>query len=136
MAKKGTTSYIWNFFGIKDNDKENDKAVCKQCHETVLASGGSTLNLSSHLYYHHLKEYASVVEAKNSKKKKEVLGSSKMKQELTLPAAIEQTQPYPSGNKWAQEITNALSHFIVKEMMPFNIVEQPGFKKQMSRLDE
>ena len=136
VAKKGTTSYIWNFFGVKDNDKEKDKAVCKQCHKTVLTSGGNMSNLSSHLYYHHLKEYASVVEAKNSKKKKEASGSSKTKQELTLPAAIERTQPYPSGSKRAEEITNALSHFIAKEMMPFNIVERPGFKKLLSRLDE
>ena len=33
-------------------------------------------------------------------------------------------------------ITNALSHFIAKEMMPFNIVEQPNFKELMSILEE
>jgi len=62
--------------------------------------------------------------------------TSKNKQDLTLPQVIERTQPYPSSSKWALEITNSLSYFIVKKMMPFNIVEQPGFKKLVSKLDE
>jgi len=68
------------------------------------------------------------------KKKKQGENSNKTKQ-VTLPVAIEQTQPYLSSSKRAQEITNALLYFIAKEMMPFNIVEQPGFRKLLSKLD-
>jgi len=92
------------------------------------------LNLTSHLFHHHLKEYAAVIEAKDLKKKRE--RTSKKKQDLTLSQVIERIQPYPSGSKWALEITNTLSYFIVIEMMPFNIIEQPGFKKLVSKLDE
>jgi len=138
VAKKGATAFIWNFFGVRDGAKEKDKAICRLCHKTVLASGGNTSNLTSHLYHHHSKAYAVVIDAKESKKKKKEAPSkaSRSKQDLTLPQAIERTQPYPSGSKQDLEITNALSHFIVKEMLPFNIVERPGFKKLLSKLDE
>jgi len=131
VAKKGTTSYVWNFFGVK-NDDENT-AVCRLCQKPVLAWGGNTSNLSSHLRNHHTKEYAAVTKAKESKKKKP--GESSNKQ-VTLPVAIERMQPYPSSSKRAQEITNALSHSIVKEMMPFNIVERPGFRKLLNKLND
>ena len=136
VAKKGTTSYVWNFFGVKKDDKkEKDTAICRLCHKSILARGGNTSNLFSHLQNHHPKEYAAVTEAKESKKKQAAERSEKTKQ-VTLPAAIERTQPYPSGSKRAQEITNALSHFIAKEMMPFNIVERLGFRKLLNKLDD
>ena len=56
--------------------------------------------------------------------------------QVTLPVTIKQTQPYLSSSKWAQEITNALVHFIAKEMMPFNIIECLGFHKLLRKLDD
>lgn len=131
VEKKGTTSYVWNFFGVK-KDEEKDTAICRLCHKSILARGGNTSNLTSHLRNHHPKEYAAVTEAKESKKKKQTPEKSR---QVTLPTAIERTQPYPSGSKRAQEITNALSQFIAKEMMPFNVVERPGFQKLVNKLD-
>jgi len=64
VAKKGATAFIWNFFDVNDGAKEKDKAICRLCHKTVLTSGGNTSNLTSHLYPHHLKEYAAVIDAK------------------------------------------------------------------------
>jgi len=71
--------------------------------------------------------------SRRRRKKEAPSKASKSKQDLTLLQAIERPQPYSSGSKGAIEITNALSHFIVKEMMPFNIVERPGFKKLVSK---
>ena len=137
VAKKGTTSYVWNFFGVKkDDEREKDTAICRLCFKSILARGGNTSNLTSHLRNHHPKEYAAVTKAKESKKKKQTPEHSHKTKQVTLPAAIEQTRPYPSGSKRAQEITNALSHFIAKEMMPFNIVERPGFQKLLNKLDD
>ena len=94
--------------------------------------------MTSHLRNHHPKEFAAVTETKQSKKKKQAHEhpeNSKQVQ-VTLPLAIERTQPYPSSSKRAQQIANALSYFIAKEMMPFNIVECPGFQKLLNRLDD
>jgi len=81
-------------------------------------------NLTSHLFQHYLKEYAAVIFEEKERN---------TNQDLTLPQAIDRTQPYPSGSKQALKITNTLSYFIAKEKMPFNIVERPGFKKLVSK---
>ena len=130
VEKKGTTSYVWNFFGIKkDDDTDKDSRICRK---SILARGGNTSNLSSHLRNHHPKEYAAVIKAKDSKKKLPTERFDKTKQATT----IERKQPYPTSSKRAQEITNALSQFIAKEMMPFNIVERPGFQRLLQKLDD
>ena len=119
MKKKGTTSYVWNFFGVrKDDGKEKNMAFCKVCHKGVLARGGNTSNLTSHLRNHHPKEFAAVTEAKESKKKKQAHEhpENPKQVQVTLPSAIERTQPYPSSSKRAQQIINALSYFIAKEI--------------------
>jgi len=47
VAKKGTTSFVWNFFGVKkDDDSDKDTAVCRLCRKSVLARGGNTSNLT------------------------------------------------------------------------------------------
>ena len=136
VEKKGTTSYVWNFFGIKkDDDTDKDSIICRICRKSILARGGNTSNLSSHLRNHHPKEYAAVTKAKESKKKLPTERFYKTKQ-ATLLATIERKQPYPTSSKRAQEITNALSQFIAKEMMPFNIVERPGFQRLLQKLDD
>lgn len=89
-----------------EKDEETDTAIWRLCHKSILARGGNTSNLTSHLRNHHPKEYAAVTEAKESKKKKQTPEKSR---QVTPPTAIERTQPYPSGSKRAQEITNALS---------------------------
>ena len=78
VAKKRTTLYVWNFFGMKNNDVNT--AVCRLCQKPVLVRGGNTSNLSSHLRNHHAKEYAAVTKAKESKKKKQGENSDKTKQ--------------------------------------------------------
>ena len=123
MAKKGTTSFVWNFFGVKKNDdSDKDTAVCRLCCKSVLARGGNTSNLTSHLRNNHAKEYATVTQVKESKKKKQKGTSQKAKQ-LTIPAAVERKTPYENGSKRSQEITNTVTEFIAKEMMPVNVVE-------------
>ena len=90
VAKKGTTSYVWNFFGVKkDDDKEKDTAICRLCFKSVLARGGNTSNLTSHLWNHHAKEYAAVTKAKESKRKKLTPECSDKTKQVTLPVAIE-----------------------------------------------
>ena len=65
VAKKGTTSFVWNFFGVKkNNDSDKDTAFCRLCRKSVLARGDNTSNLTSHLRNNHAKEYATVSQVK------------------------------------------------------------------------
>jgi len=31
VPKKGATAYVWNFFGLKDGEKEKDRAITDFC---------------------------------------------------------------------------------------------------------
>jgi len=53
-----------------------------------------------HLRNNHAKEYATVTQAKESKKKKQEGTSQKAKQ-LTLPAAVERKTLYEKGSEWS-----------------------------------
>ena len=89
VAKKGTTSYIWNFFRVKkDSEKEKDMAICRLCFKSILTRGGNTFNLTSHLWNHHPKEYAAVTKALESKKNKLTPECSDKTKQVTLPVDI------------------------------------------------
>ena len=65
MPKKNTYSAVWTFFGLKKTQKEDDESVvCRLCRSVVLARGGNTSNLFSHLKIHHAKEYTSIEKGK------------------------------------------------------------------------
>ena len=72
---------------------------------------------------------------RKSQKKKKQEGTSQKAKQLTLPAAVERKTPYKKGSKRSQEITNTITEFTAKEMMPVNVVERPGFKNLLRKLD-
>ena len=67
VAKKGTTLHVWTFFGLSKEEKDSDKAICRLCQKSVLAHGGNTSNLVSHLKNHHPKEHSIVAKARKAK---------------------------------------------------------------------
>jgi len=69
----------------------------------------------------------------SSKRVKEKTRTSQKAKQLTLPAAVEQKTPYEKDSKLSQEITNAVTEFIVKEMMSVNVV---GFRNLLRKLDD
>ena len=69
VAKRNTFSPVWAFFGLKKDHEDDDKSViCRLCQAVVLAQGGNTRNLFSHLKVHHAREHTSIEE--NMKKDK------------------------------------------------------------------
>ena len=64
VAKEGTTSHVWTFFGLNKEEGGSDKAICRLCRKSVLARGGNTSNLVSHLKNHHPKEHSIVTKAR------------------------------------------------------------------------
>ena len=57
--KKNAKSVVWDYFGIHVGEDglpvpgEEQKAVCRSCGKAVLAKGGNTTNLLTHLRDHH-----------------------------------------------------------------------------------
>ena len=58
VKKPNTKSSVWTYFGLEadESDKplrdKEDSPVCRACKKSVLAKGGNTSNLLTHLYDH------------------------------------------------------------------------------------
>ena len=52
-----------------------------------------------------------------------------------LGEAIERTEPYTSGSRCWKAITESVTRFMAKEMIPISTVEKPGFLSMVTKLD-
>ncbi|XP_023150324.2 uncharacterized protein LOC111585152 isoform X1 [Amphiprion ocellaris] len=61
IAKPRSKSMVWLYFGLKADDKgqplNSREAVCRLCRKIVLAKGGNTTNLRSHLRRRHRADF-------------------------------------------------------------------------------
>ncbi|KAK0152104.1 hypothetical protein N1851_006515 [Merluccius polli] len=57
VAKRGSSSIIWNWFGYDKSDMEQTSALCRVCKKTVISKGGNTTNFFHHLKHQHKPEY-------------------------------------------------------------------------------
>ena len=55
--------------------------------------------------------------------------------QITLGEAIERTIPYTHGSKRWKAITELVTHFMAKEMIPISSIEKPGFVSMVKKLD-
>ena len=53
----------------------------------------------------------------------------------SIMEAMEKQTPLQSSSKRAKEITDAITHFLAKDSIPFNAVERPGFKRLLNVLE-
>ena len=64
IAKKNTTSKVWNYFGFIPSEdgspSDSDTPRCRLCHKGVSAKWADTSNLLSHLNLHHGSEYREI----------------------------------------------------------------------------
>ena len=69
VSKKKVVSPVWDHFGLQADsegkviEEEAEVAVCRKCHNHVLARGGNTSNLISHLRVHHPMLHSQVLQA-------------------------------------------------------------------------
>jgi len=137
VPKKNTHLPVWTYVGLRRDHQENvETVICRLCRAVILARGGNTSNLFSHLKNHHAKEHASIEKQKKKGKSAEENSDSSGKHEqITLSEAVERSQPYTrSGRRW-KEITESVTHYMAKEIIPVYTVEKPGFRKMMKKLD-
>ncbi|KAJ8354691.1 hypothetical protein SKAU_G00222580 [Synaphobranchus kaupii] len=135
VSKKGTNSPIWQSFGFvgDENGKpiDTDNPICKLCMRSVSARGGNTSNLRTHLIKNH-PHYASVLQSAAS--------LPKFPQTTTAtPTSIIGTFTGSSkynkdSNRW-KTCTNAVTRFLVKEMLSFRTVKKPAFNDLLRTFD-
>ena len=63
------------------------------------------------------------------------IGSTKTKQQETLPDAIEWRKCFPSNSPQAQELNAAVPYYLAKDIQPYHTVELPGFRKLILKLN-
>ncbi|XP_029958862.1 zinc finger BED domain-containing protein 1-like isoform X2 [Salarias fasciatus] len=126
MASKLTTppqykADVWKYFGFQlkggKNDLDKDNAVCKICLALVKYCGNTT-NLRAHLARHH----AEVLAEKQPQKRIEP-------NQTTVDALL------PSNSPRAQRITEAVVHFICKDLRPYSVVDNVGFRWMLHTLE-
>lgn len=114
---------IWAHFGFYQQhgkpDLDKTHAVCKSCHAKIKYAGGNTTNMRNHV--------------------------SRFHPELQTPvsAIVDPAQPkidqlistLPPNSVRGQRITRAVASFIAKDIRPFSVVENPGFRHLLTTLE-
>ena len=132
IAKQNTTSPCMGLEADKDGQpKSMEDVICRTCKDTVTAKGSNTSNLYSHLRSHHPTIYSKVMARKSTIKSK--LSCSGV--QPTITSVIEKSKLYDKhGKKW-NEMTNAVTRYICKDMLPVYSVEKEGFHNMLKTLN-
>ena len=135
MSKSFSSFQAWIYFGFKTDGegktKDSDRPTCCLCIKRVLAKGGNTSNLLSHLHVHHPSKFD---EVKKQQKEQSQSSSSKPKQP-TIIDAVQRTRKHERNwRKWKQ-LTDSVTYFLAKNMLPLYTVKKEGFKKLIRTLD-
>lgn len=133
VPKKNSTSIIWNWFGFTHEDTEQKDIRCKICKESVKASDGNTTNLFNHLKRRHPKQYAESLAAKAKKATATPPAAAPKQQSLT--DAFSKLSPYDRGSKRWNNVTEAITFHLAKDLRPLQTVEGIGFNKMIKVLD-
>ncbi|KAL0154283.1 hypothetical protein M9458_050396 [Cirrhinus mrigala] len=119
--KAGFKSDVWKHFGfsLKRNEKgekvtDKENTVCRHCQTVVKYKSGNTTNMRSHLLNHH------------PEKLREDTRSKIQSAQKTIKEAFTASLPHNSAR--AQEITRCIGEYIAKDLRPFSVVDNEGFK--------
>lgn len=117
-------SKVWIHFGFYSNDDgsklDKDFAICKNCLTKVRYTGNTT-NLHSHLQHHH---------PELSQKPEPV---SLPPSQTSIGALLQAKLPFNSPR--AKSITHGISVYICKDLRPYSVVENDGFRFMMRTLE-
>ncbi|XP_069821004.1 E3 SUMO-protein ligase ZBED1-like [Dendropsophus ebraccatus] len=139
IRKTGATSVIWTWFGFKESDVEQKNIICKLCRARIIAKMGNTTNLFYHLKTKHVLEYEDSQKLRPPQTPSQSSGNQKggpaPTQQINILKAFSKGIPYDKRNRRWIEITNAITLFLCKDMVPFLTVEKSGFQNMIKTLD-
>ena len=152
LPLENAKSSVWTYFGfpasngrfVEAERKKRTKVFCKLC-DMDLSYTGNTTNMITHLSYHHKDEYAAVKKqmaesAQTSKPPQflastEVARSSQSMSQPTILNSFEQAMPYPKSSLRWKSLTQSVSYFLAKDMLPISTVNNDGFKQMLQKFD-
>ena len=129
-------SAVWNFFKAKDGGC----AICQVCATTIKNKGGNTSNLLRHLQNKHPVQYSTINPRKRKAgysvtSEKNVEKNVSSSAQPSISSAFAKATPLMSGSQRHQAITDAITHFLCKDNIPFNTVDRPGFRHLLNVLE-
>ena len=135
-------SQVWKYFGFEKNDKTRTSSICKKCFIKVSYKTGNTSNMATHLKRIHgissvntgSSDTTVTTASSTLESSKNVdTGTVGTTGQLRLSEVFK--VKYSHGSVKAQSITKAIGAFIAKDMRPYSIIENPGFRNMISVLD-
>ena len=133
-SKEGKSS-VWTYFGYETNSqqategKRPDAVTCRLCKKSVIAKGGNTSNMLSHLKCHHPLQHSEARAALAAKLKYKKQGQNKacssdstQYKQMTVQEALKPRYSQQS-KKW-QQLTDSVTYCLAKDMMPIYSVEK------------
>ncbi|XP_030053877.1 zinc finger BED domain-containing protein 1 [Microcaecilia unicolor] len=122
-------SRYWTFFGFQGDAYgrilDKTKIICKLCG-VRLSYSGNTTNLRQHLIYKHRREYNELVGTQGA-----VMDSHKNTDSLARDLAARAVAAAPTVGR----TTRAVADFIVRDLMPVEVIEGEGFNQMLAILD-
>ena len=151
LPLESSTSPVWKFFGfpsrdgkVLESDKKKRKRVfCKLCKRDY-SYVGNTTNLWQHLEESHIEEYRQgKEEAKQASESESQSGTSSgtgsvqegSQSQPTINEVLSRKQPYPRNSAKLKMLNDSVCYFIYKDMMPYQTVNDPGFRAMLSAFD-
>lgn len=120
----GCKSAVWKYFGFSKKEGKINKthAICKKCKAEIKYTGNTT-NLAVHLKRKHGVDNVS-------------LSTTPSKASTESPSLENYfSQKLSHNSKRAMNVTSAISYFICKDMRPYSVVENEGFRELLNTLE-
>ena len=133
VPKKKAKSIVWTWFGFEPNDSEQINIICKLCRDIIRSPDGNTTNLFHHLRKKHPKEHADS-QSKKPQIDQPQASTSKLSQPTLMQSFAKATAYEKSSKRWG-EITDAVTYYLAKDMIPMKAVENAGFQRLMKVAD-
>lgn len=129
---KPKSSCIWNYF-IEVN---LDSAKFQLCMKTYSRKGGTTTSLKGHLKSVHATEYEQLIKLETETKILQLQPSTSTplqdaKNQITLKETLQKNTKWCATNVKSIEIDKLISEMIALQDLPFNFVEDRGFRRLM-----
>ena len=118
-----------------------DSVVCQVCLQTIKNEGSNTSNLLRHLQKRHAVQYATInmnkckTSSASGKKDISVAADSSTSSQPSITSTFARATPLTPGNQHYEMITNAITHFLCKDNIPFNTVNRPSFQRLLNVLE-
>ena len=142
-------SKVWQYIGFEErlvngvNKIDRSRAMCRLCKTTVACSTGNTTNMANHLSRKHADVYKTSSTANgNATQSSASSGKRSHSQSQSSTSPIGQlrlhdvlaSKFHPTSSR-AIAITKAIGIFISKDMRPYSVVNNAGFKALVQVLE-